>query len=97
MWLDERSRHDPFIRLEQVPGPDEATTLMEMLPPVGWVDVATKHDLDLTAQALRSELRAEFRAGLNEQTRTLIHTMIWSSTGTVLAVAGLAFAAARLV
>jgi hypothetical protein len=93
MGLDERSRHDRFVRLEEVLESSEATTLMEMLPPVGWADVATKRDLDLLAMTLRAELRAE----LNAQTRTLIHAMIFSSTGTVFAVAGLAFAAARLV
>ena len=97
MGLDERSRHDLFVRLEEVLGPGEATTLMEMLPPVGWSDVATKRDLDQKLDLLAATLRADFRAELNEQNRTLIHAMIFSSASTALAVAGLAFAAARLV
>lgn len=44
--IDERSRHSLFLRLEELLGPEEATTLMEYLPPVGWADVATKRDLD---------------------------------------------------
>lgn len=45
MVVDERSRHELYRRLEEVLGPDAATTLIEHLPPVGWADVATKHDL----------------------------------------------------
>lgn len=46
MALDERARHELFLRLEQALGPESAETLMELLPPVGWADVATKRDLD---------------------------------------------------
>jgi len=45
MVVDERSRHQLYRRLEEVLGADAATTLIEHLPPVGWADVATKHDL----------------------------------------------------
>lgn len=45
MTVDERSRHELYHRLEEVLGPDAATTLIEHLPPVGWADVATKNDL----------------------------------------------------
>lgn len=45
MVVDERSRHELYRRLEEVLGPDAATTLIEHLPPVGWADVATRNDL----------------------------------------------------
>ncbi|CAN5806945.1 hypothetical protein BH23ACT1_BH23ACT1_15100 [soil metagenome] len=46
MPVDERSRHQLFRRLDEVLGPDQAATLIDHLPPVGWADVATKRDLD---------------------------------------------------
>ncbi len=55
MVVDERSRHELYRRLEEVLGPEAATTLIEHLPPVGWADVATKHDLAGFEQ--RMELR----------------------------------------
>jgi uncharacterized protein YPO0396 len=45
MAVDERAQHELHRRLEEVLGADEAATLMAHLPPVGWADVATKHDL----------------------------------------------------
>ncbi len=57
MALDERSRHELFLRLEEVLGAQPAETLMEMMPPVGWADVATKRDLDAVEQ--RMDLRFE--------------------------------------
>ena len=57
MALDERARHQLFLRLEQALGPEQAETLMELLPPVGWADVATKRDLDALEE--RMNLRFE--------------------------------------
>ena len=57
MVVDERSRHELYRRLEEVLGPDAATTLIEHLPPVGWADVATRHDLAGLEQ--RMDLRFE--------------------------------------
>ena len=114
MALDERSRHELYLRLEETLGPEAATTLMEHLPPVGWADVATKRDLDHLAVATKRELdhlavankreleqfadrlRAEFYKAMSEQTRTIVVTMVAANVGAVVAVAGLAFAAARL-
>ena len=58
MVLDERSRHQLYLRLEEALGPDAATTLMEHLPPVGWADVATKRDLDALEQRLALRFEA---------------------------------------
>jgi hypothetical protein len=88
-------------------GREEATTLMSLLPPVGWADVATKHDLDSLRIELRAEigqlrgelrgeigqLRGEFHRDLGVLTRTLLISMLTA----VIAVAGLAFGAARLI
>jgi hypothetical protein len=92
MALDERARHHLYLRLEEQLGPEAASTLMEHLPPVGWADVATKRDLDQLADRLEAQL---YKA-LAEQTRAVVLTAALTNVGAVLAVAGLAFAAARL-
>ncbi len=56
MTIDERSRHQLFARLQELLGSDEATTLMEHLPPLGWADVATKRDLDHLAAITKRDL-----------------------------------------
>lgn len=46
MTVSEQQRLHLFKTLEQRLGDDDAATMMELLPPVGWADVATKRDLD---------------------------------------------------
>ena len=58
MAVNEESRHRLHQRLDEVLGPDPATTLMEHLPPIGWADVATKSDLSSLAAANRAEHEA---------------------------------------
>lgn len=67
MAITETTRRDMHVKVEQALGPEEAATLMEHLPPVGWADVATKHDLDVGLRSLANELRAEWRGELNRQ------------------------------
>ena len=109
MVLDERSRHQLFLSLEQALGPEPAQTLMEHLPPVGWADVATKRDLDqarhevdthFDALEQRMELRFQalehkFTAALTGEIATQTRTVTFTVLGSLLASTSLAFAAAR--
>lgn len=94
MVLDERARHELFLRLEAALGPESAETLMEMLPPVGWADVATKRDLD--ALEGRMNLRFELMdrrfemidqrfEALDQQFGSLEHKLIATFRGELLA------------
>jgi hypothetical protein len=47
MAPDERSRLQLADAAKRAFGDDAGITLMELLPPVGWADVATRHDLVL--------------------------------------------------
>ncbi|HZQ79169.1 MAG TPA: hypothetical protein VFE55_17670 [Acidimicrobiia bacterium] len=120
MALDERARHELFLRLEQALGPESAETLMELLPPVGWADVATRRDLDALEErmnlrfeivdqrfeSLENKLLAAFRSellaqsnlitGMSLQITAQTRTLLIANVGTVLSLAALAFAAAKL-
>ena len=56
MAIDERARHELYLRLEEHLGAEAATTLMEHLPPTGWSEVATKRDLDQLRAATRADV-----------------------------------------
>ena len=58
MAVDERSRHELYVKLQEVLGPEPATTFMEMTPPAG-TDVATTHQVAAVEQevvAVRHEV-----------------------------------------
>ena len=57
MSITEASRFQLRTAIGQILSEEAADTLMELLPPVGWADVATKTDL----QHLREELKADIQ------------------------------------
>ncbi len=58
MSIDERNRIALHEAARDSWGPEIAGTLMEMLPPGGWAEVATKSDLAVNAAALKSDIAA---------------------------------------
>lgn len=93
MALEERSRNRLYNRLQEVLGPDEANDLMALLPPVGWADVATKHDLD----QLESRIDARFSTLEARLESKMFRTILMANSVSLMTMAGLAFAAARLI
>jgi len=74
MAIDERARHQLYLRLEEQLGAEAATTLMEYLPPTGWSDVATKRDLDQLRELTKTDLdqlRELTKADLDRTAQTL--------------------------
>ncbi len=93
---------------------------MEMMPPVGWADAATKRDLDALEErmnlrfeivdqrfeALEHKLLAAFRGELLAQSNQInsmslqitaqTRTLLLANVGTVVSLAALASAAAKL-
>jgi hypothetical protein len=99
MAISEESCHELYQALEEVIGHDRATTLMELLPPVGWADVATRRDLELTRQNLELKIEAteaRLTALIERRVTDAIRVHVLTSVGAVMASAWLAFAAARL-
>lgn len=96
MPISERDRLKLYDRLGQVLGPEDAGRLMELLPPAGWDDIATKDEVRVQGTALRgemaelrSELRgelAELRSDLTAQLATMQRTILMANTAFILTV-----------
>ena len=56
MAVTEERRHRLYTKLEGLIGEEDASTMMELVPPVGWGEVATKRDLDNLAAATKRDL-----------------------------------------
>jgi len=90
MSITEASRFQLRTAIGKILDEEAADTLMELLPPVGWADVATKTDIQHLRdemQHLRNELKGDMlnlqltievgvRKLIHEQTKWLITTMI---------------------
>ena len=56
MTITEQSRLNLYESMREHHGEEVAVTLMEMLPPVGWADIATKTDLEHLRVATKTDL-----------------------------------------
>lgn len=76
--IDERTRHEMYLGLEEKLGAAVADALMQHLPPIGWADVATKHDLVQLEDRLDLRFDARINGAMNRLLLVLIPTIISS-------------------
>jgi len=94
----EAERRDLFGALERSLGAVPAATLMELVPPVGWGDVARRADVEAQGVALRGEM-AELRGELvtlSARIDGLLPRQLLADVPLAFAVAGLVLAAVKL-
>ena len=92
--VSDQDRRELYEALERGLGGGPAATMMELLPPVGWADVARQSDL----AALRGEM-AELRgemAELRAEIKSQVPRLYVANIGMAFATAGLVLAAAKL-
>jgi hypothetical protein len=88
MSVSEFQRHEVFKWLEERMGPERAETMMSMLSPLGWSEIATRRDLE----ALEARLDARISERMSDLLLKLFFGMVASNATLV----GLVFAAVRL-
>ncbi len=100
--VSDRDRHELYVALIDRLGRGPADTMMELLPPVGWADVARTSDLRALGVELRGEMAglrggmAALRAELKSEAASLRTQLFAANVATAAAVAGLVLAAAKL-
>jgi len=82
--VTEFQRHQVFQWLEEAMGTERAAIMMDLLPPVGWGDLATRSDLDV----LRGEIKAA--------NADLLHRLYFALVASQATLVGLVLAAVKL-
>lgn len=110
MSVTEYDRNQLFTWFEEHMGKERAATMMSLLPPAGWADVATKRDLDVIADRIDArfervdarfdalEARLATKAELQELRADLQRTFVmwmFAAQGAVVAAIGLLLAVIR--
>ena len=96
--VSDQDRRDLYVALERQLGGGPAATMMELLPPVGWADVARQSDLVAIRgemAGLRADLKGEI-AELRGEVRAQFPRLIAANIASMIGVAGLVLAAAKL-
>ena len=95
MAVTEQTRYNVHKHFEETMGQELAATLMEMLPGVGWGDVARKSDIDRLEVAVKSDIdRLEQRIDALERR---MDRHFYAGIGLTCTIVGLVGAAARLL
>ncbi len=70
--------------MKQAGNEEVAETLMDLHPPVGWADVATKRDLDHLRRDLDRDFQLELHRELRRHTYWIV-TSMWAAVGVAVA------------
>lgn len=92
MSASESDRHELYQTLEGIMGKRSRDTIMSLLPPTGWGDVATQRDLDALRAATKQDLEI-LESRINER---IMRTALTVNTPSIFAAVALSFAATRL-
>ena len=76
MTITEQSRLNLYDSVRTHHGEEVAVTLMEMLPPVGWADIATKDDVRHQIEMLRKTIDSKMHEMFGRQLKWTVGTMI---------------------
>ena len=83
MEVSEYERHQLFVWFEERMGPERAATMMNLTPPVGWFELASKHDLlelegriDGKLARMESSLMRSFTTWLLASQATVVTVMV---------------------
>jgi hypothetical protein len=109
--VSERDRHELYVAAEGALGQQPASTLMELLPPVDWNEIARKSDIAGVRGEI-SELRGELRefkgemrefkgemraeiSALHARIDVLLPRIVLANLAMMIALVGLVFTIAR--
>lgn len=98
MHTDAQRRHQLFKELDALLTPTVRDILMELLPPVGWSDIARQGDITALRGEI-SELRAELSGEitkLDARISRIVPQMFAANVASMMGVAGLVLAATQL-
>ena len=102
MEVTEQQRHQLFVWFEKQMGPERAATMMNLIPPVGWFELASKGDLlelerrldhrfeslDLRFESVESRIDGKLDRLRSDLMRTL-GTWLFASQAAVITALGL--------
>ncbi len=92
--VSDEARRDLYDALERRLGEGPAGTLMELLPPVGWADVARQSDL-VAIRGEMAQVRGEI-AELRGEIKAQLPRLYIANVAAMIGVSGLVLAAAKL-
>ncbi len=91
--VSDQARRDLYDVLEQQLGQSQAGTLMELLPPVGWADVARQSDL-VAVRGEMAQIRGEM-AELRAELKAQLPRLYVANVAAMIGISGLVLATAK--